>query len=282
MDECLQTQIDNITARLTLDMHERARYPRGECNTLREQIGYMEDYRGILVERLNNLKKYQKIDWAHNHEECIFNSIPYILKSSCKNSKDCGNKWYCFIPLYPDLHIKFYSNKEDAISNIKWYITNKLKIPNCPHPKYTLNESMHIMETTALYRIEALRDFGDVKAGDHGGFVESESNLSHTGDCWIYNDARAVGNSMVYDNARILDCAFVDNYAKIFGNAKIFDNAKIFGDARVFDNAKIFDNVKIFGDARVFGDAKLIDNTTVGGSASIYSGSYLGQSNLTL
>ena len=40
-----------------------------------------------------------------------------------------------------------------------------------------------------LYRIRALRDFGGVKEGDLGGYVQSESNLSHDGDCWIYDDA---------------------------------------------------------------------------------------------
>ena len=33
---------------------------------------------------------------------------------------------------------------------------------------------------TALYRIKALIDFGDVKASDLGGYVEKEENLSHT------------------------------------------------------------------------------------------------------
>lgn len=36
-----------------------------------------------------------------------------------------------------------------------------------------------------LYSIRALRDFGDVKAGDFGGWIESEDNLSQAGDCWV-------------------------------------------------------------------------------------------------
>ncbi|WP_245410093.1 hypothetical protein [Bartonella tribocorum] len=43
-----------------------------------------------------------------------------------------------------------------------------------------------------LYRIRALKDFRDIKAGDLGGFVEYENNLSHENDCWIYNDARFI------------------------------------------------------------------------------------------
>ncbi|MDE5977041.1 MAG: hypothetical protein K2G70_01045 [Turicibacter sp.] len=37
--------------------------------------------------------------------------------------------------------------------------------------------------TDTLYRIRALRDFGDVKQGDVGGYIEKEENLSHEGYC---------------------------------------------------------------------------------------------------
>lgn len=47
---------------------------------------------------------------------------------------------------------------------------------------------------TNLRRIRALRDFGDVKAGDLGGFVESEKNLSHGGCCWVFGNARVNRN----------------------------------------------------------------------------------------
>ena len=35
-----------------------------------------------------------------------------------------------------------------------------------------------------VYRIKALRDFGDVKTGQLGGWIEKESNLSHDGNCF--------------------------------------------------------------------------------------------------
>ena len=54
--------------------------------------------------------------------------------------------------------------------------------------KYELTESKIYCGIT-LYRIKALRDLWNVKAGDLGGWVESELNLSHEGNCWIYNDA---------------------------------------------------------------------------------------------
>jgi conserved hypothetical protein len=48
--------------------------------------------------------------------------------------------------------------------------------------KFQLTDST-IYNSKILYRVQALKDFGDVKAGDKGGWVESEENLSHHGDC---------------------------------------------------------------------------------------------------
>ena len=66
-----------------------------------------------------------------------------------------------------------------------------------------------------LYRIQAIKDFDDVKKGDIGGFVEKESNLSQEGFCWIYDNAK------VYDDAEIRD------------DAKVFDNVLVFEEAFV-------------------------------------------------
>lgn len=54
-----------------------------------------------------------------------------------------------------------------------------------------------------LYRIEALKDFGDVKAGDLGGYIEREDNLSHDGNAWVYDNAMVGDNARVYGNARV-------------------------------------------------------------------------------
>ena len=44
--------------------------------------------------------------------------------------------------------------------------------------KYELTDETMEWEGHTLHRIKALRDFNDVKAGDLGGWVESEDNLS--------------------------------------------------------------------------------------------------------
>ena len=94
-------------------------------------------------------------------------------------------------------------------------------------------------QSNGLWQIRAFIDFGDIKAGDLGGYVRSEYNLSHIGNCWIYDNAMVFGNAEVYDNARVFD------NAKVYGNAEVSDNAEVSGNARVFDDAKVFGNARI-------------------------------------
>lgn len=70
-----------------------------------------------------------------------------------------------------------------------------------------------------LYRICALRDFGNVHAGDVGGYIECEHNLSQDDNAWVYGNALVYGNAWVFDNARVC------------GNARVCDNARVYGDA---------------------------------------------------
>lgn len=44
-----------------------------------------------------------------------------------------------------------------------------------------------------MRRIRAIKSFGDVKAGDIGGWIEKDSNLSHDGNAWVSGDARVYG-----------------------------------------------------------------------------------------
>ena len=66
-----------------------------------------------------------------------------------------------------------------------------------------------------LHRIKALKDFNDVRKGDLGGYIEKEENLSHEGNCWIY------------DNANVFDDAWVFGDAQVYGDACVSNNAHI-------------------------------------------------------
>jgi hypothetical protein len=57
-----------------------------------------------------------------------------------------------------------------------------------------------------------------VKSGEFGGWVESEYNLSHGGDCWIYNGV-VVGKSILSENA------IIDGPIQIYGSSVIRGSA---------------------------------------------------------
>ena len=61
--------------------------------------------------------------------------------------------------------------------------------------KYRLTEETTKVGNRPLYRIQALRDFGNVKEGDIGGYIESEKNLSQDGNACVYGNARVYGNA---------------------------------------------------------------------------------------
>ena len=100
--------------------------------------------------------------------------------------------------------------------------------------KYELTDETIDVSGTTLHRIKALKDFGNVKKGELGGYVkkgelggyvESEYNLSQIGNCWVYGNARVCGDAEVYGDA------------KVCGNAWVYGNAEVCGNARVYGNA---------------------------------------------
>ena len=70
-------------------------------------------------------------------------------------------------------------------------------------------EIMECMGRT-LHRIRAVRDFGDVKAGDLGGWIEKERNLSHAGDAWVRCNAKVCDSAVVGDSALVCGDARVE------------------------------------------------------------------------
>lgn len=71
------------------------------------------------------------------------------------------------------------------------------------------NESIGI-NRVELYRIRALIDFGDVCAGEFGGYIQHKRNLSQSGNAWVYGDAWVRGDAHVYGNARVYGDAVIN------------------------------------------------------------------------
>lgn len=135
--------------------------------------------------------------------------------------------------------------------------------------KYKLTDETINLNGATLYRIEALKDFGEIKKGDKGGFIESENNLAHEGDAWVSDNAHVYGDACVFDNARVYNNAFVSGYAQVYGNARVYGNAWLYDNTRVCGYAWVADN------ARVYGDANVCDDSSVFGSACVYDNAHV-------
>ncbi|AGB62681.1 putative hexapeptide repeat containing transferase like protein [Bacillus phage phiAGATE] len=159
----------------------------------------------------------------------------------------------------------------------------ELTMENAEQQKYILLEGDTLVAPngSTLYRIQAVRDFSNVFEGDLGGYIQQEDNLSHTGDCWVYgnakvyDDAQVLGNARVHSNVRVRDAAVVDENAVVYDNAKILGYAVVTGSAHVSRNAVVSGsaNVRDFstarGYAKIQGKAKIEDHAIISGDAEV-------------
>lgn len=103
--------------------------------------------------------------------------------------------------------------------------------------KYEITDIAHAKHPF-LHRIRALRDIGgEVKAGDLGGFVESESNLSFEpgDDAWIFDDAIACNDayvdwgSVLREESIACSNAYISHGARLSGHARAEDDSYVRG-----------------------------------------------------
>ena len=72
--------------------------------------------------------------------------------------------------------------------------------------KYKLTKETKVLGGITLYRIIAVSDFANVKAGELGGFIEKENNLSQDGSSWVFHNARVYGDAQVCGDAWVYGC----------------------------------------------------------------------------
>ena len=109
----------------------------------------------------------------------------------------------------------------------------------------------HVVHQICALRDIHIRNVGrygmnlDIEAGSIGGWIESEKNLSHDGNCWVG------GNAIVYENAFVNQGAYVSGFARgrdeavVEGNAWVSGRAYIRGRSLVTENASVNENAKI-------------------------------------
>ena len=98
--------------------------------------------------------------------------------------------------------------------------------------KYELTKEAIKVEGKKLYRIRAIVDFGDTKAGDLGGYIEGKKNLDQYGNAWVSGDATVSGDARVSGNAWVSGNARVSGNAWVRGDAQVSGNAWVYGDAQ--------------------------------------------------
>ena len=106
--------------------------------------------------------------------------------------------------------------------------------------KFEFTGEVKVFFGRTLHRIRAKIAFGNVEAGDIGGWIEKEENLAESGNAWVYGDAQVYGNARVYGDALV------------YGNARVYGNAWVFGNAQVYGDARVYGDAQVYGDARVF------------------------------
>ena len=124
-----------------------------------------------------------------------------------------------------------------------------------------LENSKMVYKGRKFYRIRALKDFADVKAGDLGGYIQCEENLSQEGNCWVCDDAQVYSSAQVYGNAKVYGSARVFGYAKIYGNAKVFGNAQVYDEAEVYGWARVYGSIGVRAESKICGVAEVFSLT---------------------
>ena len=136
--------------------------------------------------------------------------------------------------------------------------------------KYELTTETLQFAGRTLHRIKAVKNFGSVKAGELGGWIESEENLSQADNAWVYNNAKVFDKARVYGDAAVSDDAKVCGYAAVSDNARVCDNAEVSDYVEVFENAIVLGHAKVCGFTRIFGNAIVLGNAILFGHAKVY------------
>jgi len=103
--------------------------------------------------------------------------------------------------------------------------------------KYALTKHKITSNGIILTQIFACKSFSKVNAGELGGYIENEKNLSQEGTCWIHDRSKVYGNARVIENAQVKNDSKVLGTAIIRGNSLITNRSKV--DNGVFINETI-------------------------------------------
>lgn len=215
---------------------------------------------------MNNMKNIvnRSINYANNftgnHNSCVIgDNVTMITDSNGTviNSKIrvpaghsvsvTGNKVYVDGKLYADLD-------EDNAG-----------IPSSNTKKYELTDNTIVYKGVVLHQIRSLQNFGNVKAGELGGFIESEDNLSHTGTCWVYNSAKVYGKIKLMGTSIVSDEAIVTGIVSV-KECIITDNSMFNASGSITGRLVMSDDSYLSGNIYLTGQLTMADSSSIRGS----------------
>lgn len=140
--------------------------------------------------------------------------------------------------------------------------------------KYKFTGETGFINGHTVHRICALRDihirnvgrYGmnlNIKAGSIGGWIESEENLSHNGECWVGE------NAVVYEKAFVDQGAYVSGQAKIRDEAVVTGNAWVHGGAYIMGRSLVTENVTVSDDAKITGKSCIKGDASISGEVKV-------------
>lgn len=123
--------------------------------------------------------------------------------------------------------------------------------------KFKLGETVEV-DGHSLRRLVALRNFNDVREGDQGGLIKSETMLNPEDESWVYGDSAVygegsyiTGDSEIYDNATVvsstIESSVVRNYSRVENSnlheSYIHKSSNVY--ASKLDNARLSHNSQV-------------------------------------
>lgn len=129
--------------------------------------------------------------------------------------------------------------------------------------KFKLTKETKKWTFGTLYRIQALKSFGNVKKGDLGGWIECEKNLSQEGKCWVYDQAKIFHEARVFGDAQIRNNASISGFAKVFQSALVKEDSEIGCDTSIYGNAIVGGRSRLYDFHRIASDSTVFDTEDV-------------------
>lgn len=129
----------------------------------------------------------------------------------------------------------------------KYRLTDEYKI--IQHPRWSGRE-------VVFHRIQALRDIPEhnVIAGNLGGWVEHEGNLSQFGSAWVSENGAVFDGAVCMVGAHVTGNAWQYEFCVSRGKATLDGYAQQCGTSQISGNSYVGGSVTVAGDAYVWGE----------------------------